>query len=98
MAATGSPRPDVCIVGMGAAGATAAHVLAEAGLRVLVLEAGPGLDQKDARPDELMAAYARAGYGPKFNQELQTWRPVPDAEAVPATYSLGKMVNGVGGS
>jgi gluconate 2-dehydrogenase alpha chain len=83
---------------MGAAGATAAYVLAEAGLRVLVLEAGRDLDRRDARPDELMAAYARGGYGPKFNQELQTWRPDPQAEAVPATYSLGKMVNGVGGS
>jgi gluconate 2-dehydrogenase alpha chain len=98
VAATSQGTPDVCIVGMGAAGATAAYVLAEAGLRVLVLEAGRDLDQRDARPDELMAAYARGGYGPKFNQELQTWRPRPDAEAVPATYSLGKMVNGVGGS
>jgi gluconate 2-dehydrogenase alpha chain len=89
--------PDVCIVGMGAAGATAAHVLAEAGLNVLVLEAGREIDHRDARPDELLATYIR-GMGPKFNQELQSWRPDPETEASPATYSLGKMVNGVGGS
>jgi gluconate 2-dehydrogenase alpha chain len=93
-----SEQPDVCVVGLGAAGAVAAHVLAGAGARVLALEAGPTIDAADARPDELLAPYARAGYGPKFNQELQSWRPGPEVEAIPAAYSLGRMANGVGGS
>ncbi|TAK20709.1 MAG: GMC family oxidoreductase [Chloroflexota bacterium] len=91
-------KADVCILGMGAVGATASHVLAKAGLKVVVLEAGPNIGSVDARPDELVAAYARASYGRKFNQEALTWRPNPTAPTVPATYSLGRMVNGVGGS
>jgi choline dehydrogenase-like flavoprotein len=40
-----SPRVyDVCIVGSGAAGGTAAKILAEGGLSVVMLEAGPPLD------------------------------------------------------
>jgi choline dehydrogenase-like flavoprotein len=34
-------RPDVCIIGLGAAGGVAAHVLTAAGLDVVGLEAGP---------------------------------------------------------
>ena len=40
-----SPRVyDVCIIGSGAAGGTAAKVLTEGGLEVVMLEAGPALD------------------------------------------------------
>jgi gluconate 2-dehydrogenase alpha chain len=90
--------PDICIMGLGAAGSVAASVLATAGLRVLALEAGPELDSSNYLPDELQAAYARGGYGQKFASELQTWRPNPGVAASPARYSLGKMANGVGGS
>ena len=41
----GLPRPktyDVCIIGSGAGGGTAAKVLTEGGLSVVMLEAGPG--------------------------------------------------------
>jgi choline dehydrogenase-like flavoprotein len=45
-------RFDVCVIGSGAGGATAAHALTAAGKNVLVLEAGPnpfpGLDQPGA--------------------------------------------------
>jgi choline dehydrogenase-like flavoprotein len=49
---------DVAIVGSGAGGAIAATVLAESGLEVLVLEAGPHLDRR-TYPDEPLAALRR---------------------------------------
>ena len=40
-----SPKPyDVCIIGSGAGGGTAAKVLTEGGLNVVMLEAGPALN------------------------------------------------------
>jgi len=44
---------DVCIVGSGAGGGIAAYVLAKAGARVLVLEKGPWLTERDFGDDEL---------------------------------------------
>ena len=48
---------DVAIVGSGAGGAVAASILAEAGLDVLVLEAGPYMDRR-SYPDEPLEALA----------------------------------------
>src|SRR5207244_10292099 len=44
-----SPKPyDVCIIGSGAGGGTAAKILTEGGLNVVMLEAGPPLNpEKD---------------------------------------------------
>jgi gluconate 2-dehydrogenase alpha chain len=60
-------RADVVLVGVGAAGSLAAKVLAQAGLRVVGLEAGPYRGSGDFVPDELGSAYyCRGGMGPKF--------------------------------
>ena len=46
-------RADVCIIGAGASGATAAKVLAEAGVRVVALERGPWRRRESFGGDEL---------------------------------------------
>jgi len=92
-------QPDVIVVGLGPAGATAAYAMAKAGMKVLALEAGPQRTKDDYRLDELTeSVFQRARLGPKFNQELQTWRRAEGEPTGPATYSLGKMNNGVGGT
>lgn len=96
----GSARsPDAVVVGLGPAGATAAYVLAKAGMQVLALEAGPFRTKEEYRLDEITeSVFQRARLGPKFNQELQTWRRAEGEPTRQATYSLGKMNNGVGGT
>ena len=47
------PKTDAVIVGAGAAGGVVAHELAQAGLRVVLLERGPRLDFSDTGHDEL---------------------------------------------
>jgi gluconate 2-dehydrogenase alpha chain len=90
---------DVVLVGVGAAGALAASVLARAGLRVVGLEAGPWRGKRDFVPDELGSAYyCRGGMGPKFLSETPRWRRSTDEPALEATFTLGRMMNGVGGS
>jgi gluconate 2-dehydrogenase alpha chain len=90
---------DVVLVGLGAVGGVVAPVLAKAGLKVVALEAGPWRTKQDFLPDELGAAYyCRANMGAKFLSEAPRWRPGPDLPTQPATFSLGRMMNGVGGS
>ena len=87
------------LVGVGAAGAMAAAILARAGLRVVGLEAGPWRTKRDFVPDELGSAYyCRGGMGPKFLSETPRWRRNANEPAREATFSLGRMMNGVGGS
>src|SRR5258705_4468620 len=51
--ATNLKKPDVVIVGLGAAGGVAALPLARAGLEVTGIEAGSWLTTRDFPPDEL---------------------------------------------
>ncbi len=54
MRAKRKPEPvDVCIIGAGASGATAAKVLTESGLRVVLLERGPWRKPESFSSDEL---------------------------------------------
>ena len=90
---------DVVLVGLGAVGAVIAPVLAKAGLKVIALEVGPWRTKQDFLPDELGAAYyCRANMGAKFLSEVPRWRLGPDLPTHPATFSLGRMMNGIGGS
>jgi gluconate 2-dehydrogenase alpha chain len=95
--ARGISQPDVCIIGLGAAGGIAAHVLTSAGLDVVGLEAGPHWATEDFSPDEMTMYNRRNTLGAKFNSELQTLRSDEETPTQPADYSLGKMMNGVGG-
>jgi gluconate 2-dehydrogenase alpha chain len=90
---------DVVLVGMGAMGSVIAPVLARAGLRVVGLEAGPWRTKHDFLPDELGSAYyCRGKMGPKFLSETPRWRRNESEPTREATFSLGRMMNGVGGS
>jgi gluconate 2-dehydrogenase alpha chain len=94
-----SGRADVVIVGVGSVGGLIAPIFARAGLRVVGLEAGPWRTTRDFVPDELGAAYyCRAMMGPKFLAETPRWRLKEEEPTNEATFSLGRMMNSVGGS
>jgi gluconate 2-dehydrogenase alpha chain len=95
-----SADADIVLCGFGAVGTMIASIFTRAGLKVVALEAGPWRQQSEFVPDELGTGYwARAGMGAvKFNKEIPRWRKNPDEPTTDATFSLGKMVNAVGGS
>ncbi len=59
---------DICIVGSGAGASPVAYTLAKAGAKVLVLEKGPWLTEKEFCKDEL-AISLRDAYNPKLTDE-----------------------------
>jgi gluconate 2-dehydrogenase alpha chain len=90
---------DVVIVGVGGVGGFIAPVLAGTGLKVVGLEAGSWWRLADFRPDELGETYyCRAEMGPKFKRETPRWRRNEGEPTRELTFSLGRMMNGVGGS
>src|SRR5919202_3477119 len=80
------PTFDVCIVGSGPGGGIAAYVLAKAGLKVALVEAGPvlraGVDYNThAMPYELLEKRLRSGtafHFPGLNPERDHFTPVGD--------------------
>jgi gluconate 2-dehydrogenase alpha chain len=90
---------DVVMVGVGAMGGMVAPILAEAGLDVVAYEAGPYRTEGDFLPDELGSSYyCRADMGKKFDAETPRWRRDEDEDTREASFSLGRMMNSVGGS
>ena len=91
------PGADVAIVGLGAAGGIAAHVLTQAGLDVVGLEAGPRLTLEDHAFDEIRND-ARAWLArPKALHEQPTWREDDSLQAGPSPWPT-LMMNAVGGT
>jgi gluconate 2-dehydrogenase alpha chain len=92
------PKTQIVIVGLGAAGGIAAHVLTAAGRRVVALEVGDELSSQDfiKELDEISGMNNRMGEK-LVNRAVPTWRP----NAHSPTMELRRPVltmNGVGGS
>lgn len=88
------------IIGLGAAGGTAAKVLAEADIDVVGLEAGPRLstNQFAQQLDEIGGNNFRNRLGePKVNHEVPSWRPSSGVKSQAPPIAI-RMMNGVGGT
>jgi long-chain-alcohol oxidase len=81
----GEVECDVCIVGSGTGGATAAAVLAEAGLDVLVLEAGHDGGYRREELDALWAHYLEAAGAATDDQSIDL--------LIGATFGGGATIN-----
>ena len=94
--ATMLKKTNVAIIGLGAAGGVACLPLAQAGIEVVGLDAGPRLNTRDMAPDELRLSRNAWPPGPqKVDGEAPTFRPNASATAIQGTHP---MMNGVGGT
>ena len=87
-------RADVCIIGAGASGATAAKVLTEAGLRVVALERGPWWKPEQFSADELANVH-RYNLWPDPLINPRTFRASADEDPVVQLFCpVPQMVGG----
>jgi choline dehydrogenase-like flavoprotein len=85
---------DFVVVGAGAAGGAVAWELVRAGMRVVVLEQGPYLTEKDFNHDEL-AIFELHALTNDPKRQPQTFRKNPDEEAKPGLPAFyGRAVGG----
>jgi gluconate 2-dehydrogenase alpha chain len=94
------PKVDVLVIGIGAAGGIAGYVLADAGVKVVAIEAGPRLSNEDflANDDEISGSVRHWTGEPKYNKELPTWRPDAKSPTAPPPVPPVPMANMVGGT
>jgi gluconate 2-dehydrogenase alpha chain len=88
---------DVVLVGLGAAGGVAAHVLTAAGIEVVALEAGPRVDAGMMTLDEVRNDVRAWLSRPKSSREIPTWRSDENENSYSSPYPM-LMVNAVGGT
>jgi choline dehydrogenase-like flavoprotein len=88
-------RADVCIVGVGASGGTAAYALTQRGARVVGLNRGAWLKPEDLGADEL-ASVNRYHLWPDPLLSPRTYRSTDDEEATPTQFSQTPHVVGGG--
>jgi gluconate 2-dehydrogenase alpha chain len=88
---------DVVVVGTGAAGGTAVWPLANAGMKVVAIEAGPRLNVRDYPFDEITGSRNEFGRY-KTNNEVPTTRPNSRVAATRPLGATGPMISAVGGT
>jgi len=86
--------PDFLVVGAGAAGGVVAKELATAGFRVVVLEQGPWLREKDFQHDEIWALQRRALTNDHRRQPNTRRESEAERATLLPTITYGRMVGG----
>jgi gluconate 2-dehydrogenase alpha chain len=88
-------RPDVLVVGLGAAGGVIAGEMAKAGARVVALDKGADLGDEDfyLKHDEIKY-FTRGAIVPRMETDPMTWRPNENVEAEVLPWAAGLL--GVG--
>ena len=89
---------DVVVVGLGAGGGTAVWPLAEAGLKVVGIEAGPHVTFSDYPFDEIRNDIRDYMGRFKANKEVPTTRRLSSEQATRPLGATGPMMNAVGGT